>query len=389
MKLNIVEVGMNRIWMLLAFVFLIAGCSQPEAVVDNDASGKELSAVTEKATERIKETDAEITLGETDAPSSAAESKTETAESISEEPSEEVMTPAEELRELRKRSAATEEFFEFVAKYPSSEEAFDALKRIAREKISGDDKTRLMELLDEQFFAPTAEIDDSTSLEAAMVMLSLTDEDSRDQMIERISEKFIAARDSLDAVTMKALSSLIPSVSSELRGQLLGQVVDNFADDVNILRLVRQMERGVPKPEVENFLKGIVEKSNDDQVKGTTMVSLAKYYVSIPDFQSFVEDERFVRQFPDSVDYIKEYDPVEHADEIEGLLKRVAEKFADVEAARGKTLGELAEAELFVINYLSVGKEAPDIVGEDLDGESFKLSDYRGKVVMLDFWGDW
>ncbi len=38
---------------------------------------------------------------------------------------------------------------------------------------------------------------------------------------------------------------------------------------------------------------------------------------------------------------------------------------------------------------LQVGMKAPDIVGVDLFGESFKLSDYAGKVVMLDFWGDW
>jgi hypothetical protein len=29
---------------------------------------------------------------------------------------------------------------------------------------------------------------------------------------------------------------------------------------------------------------------------------------------------------------------------------------------------------------------APEIVGVDQDGKEFKLSDYRGKVVMLDFW---
>jgi predicted Zn finger-like uncharacterized protein len=38
---------------------------------------------------------------------------------------------------------------------------------------------------------------------------------------------------------------------------------------------------------------------------------------------------------------------------------------------------------------LNVGNEAPEIEAEDLDGETFKLSDYRGKVVLLDFWGDW
>lgn len=37
----------------------------------------------------------------------------------------------------------------------------------------------------------------------------------------------------------------------------------------------------------------------------------------------------------------------------------------------------------------TVGDTAPDIEGTDVDGKAFKLSEYRGKVVMLDFWGDW
>jgi hypothetical protein len=37
----------------------------------------------------------------------------------------------------------------------------------------------------------------------------------------------------------------------------------------------------------------------------------------------------------------------------------------------------------------AVGKPAPEIAGEDLDRKKFKLSDYRGKVVLLDFWGNW
>jgi len=38
---------------------------------------------------------------------------------------------------------------------------------------------------------------------------------------------------------------------------------------------------------------------------------------------------------------------------------------------------------------LTVGKLAADIEGEDIDGKKFKLSDYRGKVILLDFWGHW
>ena len=44
---------------------------------------------------------------------------------------------------------------------------------------------------------------------------------------------------------------------------------------------------------------------------------------------------------------------------------------------------------LFEIEHLQVGCTAPDIAGVDVEGAAFKLSDYRGKVVLLDFWGFW
>jgi hypothetical protein len=38
---------------------------------------------------------------------------------------------------------------------------------------------------------------------------------------------------------------------------------------------------------------------------------------------------------------------------------------------------------------LEPGDTIPEISGRDLDNIKFNLSDYEGKVVMLDFWGDW
>jgi hypothetical protein len=43
----------------------------------------------------------------------------------------------------------------------------------------------------------------------------------------------------------------------------------------------------------------------------------------------------------------------------------------------------------FHMGKSAVGRAAPEIVGKDLDGKPMKLSDFRGEVVMLDFWGDW
>ena len=53
------------------------------------------------------------------------------------------------------------------------------------------------------------------------------------------------------------------------------------------------------------------------------------------------------------------------------------------------TIADRVVSELFEIRHLAIGKTVPDIVAEDLDGKSFKLSEYRGKVVVLDFWGNW
>jgi hypothetical protein len=50
---------------------------------------------------------------------------------------------------------------------------------------------------------------------------------------------------------------------------------------------------------------------------------------------------------------------------------------------------EWIDKAVFQVRNLTIGNVAPDIEGEDLDGVSFKLSDYAGKVVVLDFWGDW
>ncbi len=44
---------------------------------------------------------------------------------------------------------------------------------------------------------------------------------------------------------------------------------------------------------------------------------------------------------------------------------------------------------LFVKENLVVGKLAPELEGETVDGAAVKLSDFRGKIVVLDFWGFW
>lgn len=72
------------------------------------------------------------------------------------------------------------------------------------------------------------------------------------------------------------------------------------------------------------------------------------------------------------------------------LIEEVIKSYGDLKVYGGRReLGPLAEGMLFEATRLQIGMETPDIDGEDIDGVAFKLSDYKGKVVMLDFWGDW
>ena len=72
----------------------------------------------------------------------------------------------------------------------------------------------------------------------------------------------------------------------------------------------------------------------------------------------------------------------------EKQLEEVIQKHGSVPTGK-TTLGEVAKARLHALRHLSVGLPALEIEGRDLDGQPFKLSDYRGKVVVLDFWADW
>lgn len=74
-------------------------------------------------------------------------------------------------------------------------------------------------------------------------------------------------------------------------------------------------------------------------------------------------------------------------------LERVVKDYAEIESdEEDTTLGELASSELKGLDNagrLEVGKVAPDIVGEGLDGQPLKLTAASGKVTLLVFWGTW
>ena len=70
------------------------------------------------------------------------------------------------------------------------------------------------------------------------------------------------------------------------------------------------------------------------------------------------------------------------------VLQLIADEYADVQI-RGARLGEQTAADLNQLTNFAVGQITPDISGTDIDGKEFSLSDYAGKVTLIDFAADW
>lgn len=77
----------------------------------------------------------------------------------------------------------------------------------------------------------------------------------------------------------------------------------------------------------------------------------------------------------------------------ERWLTEVAERYADVRPANtDPPLGVLAKKHLAGVanlGRLRFGQLAPDIAGDDLEGQPMTLSGFKGQVVLLDFWAYW
>ncbi len=159
-------------------------------------------------------------------------------------------------------------------------------------------------------------------------------------------------------------------------------------------QLVMALGRQRPSPKIEERFKVIFDNPDaSKELLGMAHYAYANYQNTLARIQPMLSDERIAESVKksygeESFQYIKDF-KLPSEDEQLAELEKVVADYGDVEIREGMTLGDVLGGEIFEIKYLGIGKTAPDISGEDIDGTEFKTSDYRGKVVVIDFWGDW
>src|SRR5262245_12575761 len=144
--------------------------------------------------------------------------------------------------------------------------------------------------------------------------------------------------------------------------------------------------------EYETFLRAALAKNPHKNVQAAACLSLAHFLNNrLQRLDLCKEQPNLAKEFAGlyGKEYLAQLERQERAQalkEVEAVFEQAAEKYGDVMLPGGDTVAARVKAELFEIRQLSIGKVAPDIEVEDQDGKRFKLSDYRGKVVLLDFW---
>jgi peroxiredoxin len=185
--------------------------------------------------------------------------------------------------------------------------------------------------------------------------------------------------------------------SQKGRAKVLDLLIKDHADDPKIVPVMNNLSIYVYYSlKVEELLRAVLAKNPSNDAKGIACFNLGVY------LKKDAEGVRKLKEGPSegkNMEYflgkedamkLKDADADKLAKEAETVLEEAAAKYGNVQLFHPgvSIIEDQVPRELFEIRNLAIGKTAPDIVGDDLYGKPLKLSDYRGKVVILYFQGN-
>jgi tetratricopeptide (TPR) repeat protein len=218
----------------------------------------------------------------------------------------------------------------------------------------------------------------------------------------KLAPKFLALaeKNPKDPVAAEALAWVVSNTESQGRAgpgaKALATLARDYVTSPHVGPACLALT-GALGQKTEAFLRAVLDKNPSRDVQGAACVALAQYLKNRNNAAQTMKDRpQLAANYASMLgkDYYLELVKLDSATadkEVEELLEIATNKYGDIKIAGG-TVGEKAKtvvASAAAGGNPEVGKPAPEIEGEDIDGKKFKLSDYRGKVVLLDFWGNW
>jgi thiol-disulfide isomerase/thioredoxin len=189
----------------------------------------------------------------------------------------------------------------------------------------------------------------------------------------------IAKEDPKDETGFAAAEFLVQSASKVGAGGLkeveaaVDLIVENHAANPKVKDLlIPAMRLGKSG---DKLLAAVSEKATDKDTKGLAL---------------FIGGYKAARQADEAEDEKTLGEAVAKATD---LLQKAAKEAPGLKVGNSnKTIEEMTKKELAGlkgITIVAVGNPAPDVENVTLEGKKVKLSDYKGKVVLLDIWATW
>ncbi len=218
----------------------------------------------------------------------------------------------------------------------------------------------------------------------------------------KLAPKFLelAEKNPKDPVAFDALAWIAtngsrgPQGKDDPRSKAIDIIIRDHVQSDKLGQVIQTMSYS-PEKENGQFLRAVMEKNSSKEMQGLACLAIGQHlknrrmYAEMLKNRPEVAKQIEAQLGTDAAKELKELDPKQYDKEIEQTFEQAAEKYPDVKLPNQGTVGAKAKSELFEIRNLAVGMRAPDVEGEDQDGKKFKLSDYKGKVVLLDFWSQY
>ncbi|WP_422924346.1 sigma-70 family RNA polymerase sigma factor [Singulisphaera sp. PoT] len=194
----------------------------------------------------------------------------------------------------------------------------------------------------------------------------------------------------------------------EERAEMVGKVVDVLIQDhldwIGENLASRRVAEGfgsggsMPSPHIDRLLRTLYERAQSREARGRSGLALARHLKAQADLaEGFAASgadpakrPEVLMWAPSFLAWLERKGPRELDREAEAILEKVKAEYGDVKQLNGmvvsdETIATVADRELEDIRSLGVGEVAPEIEGEDVEGRRMTLSEFRGKVVLLDF----
>lgn len=200
--------------------------------------------------------------------------------------------------------------------------------------------------------------------------------------------RFFDAGADRDATVSKAVDVLIRDHMTTIASDLASRNVANAFNHGSPM----------PGPHIDRLYRALYEHAASRETRGRMGLALARHIKAEADMAERLAAARSDLQCrvdlavwpPSYIERMKRADISATRHEAELILEQVKAQYGDVrhllgEVVQPETLSTVVDRELSDLRTLKVGQPSPQISGQDVEGKPMTLSEFRGKVVLLDF----